>query len=220
MPQLSIARFARVPCSRGREHVRGLTPREAGQRSTPARHVPRRSLSDGSSEAGSSRSVASSSTTKPSGTGSLLLSASRYTTRWLHVGGLDRTRLRVARHGDEEARLACGRGVRPFMSEAQRTDVRCVQIACTMSAQCGDVKALLPSSKEPCRPQHSHLTTTAESKARKCEVADGAPASRRSWHRCDACPSPRTRALRREHVDCFRPFVPTGVCGVSCALVR
>ena len=44
------------------------------------------------------------------------------------------------------------------MSEAQRTDVRCVQIACTMSAQCGDVKALLPSSKEPCRPQHSHLT--------------------------------------------------------------
>ena len=87
------------------------------------------------------------------------------------------------------------------MSEAQRTDVRCVQIACTMSAQCGDVKALLPSSKEPCRPQHSHLTTTAASKARKCEVADGAPASRRSWHRCDACPSPRTRALRREHVD-------------------
>ena len=74
---------------RGREHVRGLTPREAGQRSTPARHVPRRSLSDGSSEAGSSRSVASSSTTKPSGTGSLLLSASRYTTRWLHVGGLE-----------------------------------------------------------------------------------------------------------------------------------
>ena len=128
--------------------------------------------------------------------------------------------VRIARHGDEEARLACGRGVRAFMSEAQRTDVRCVQIACTMSAQCGDVKALLPSSKEPCRPQHSHLTTTAASRARKCEVADGAPASRRSWHRCDACPSPRTRALRREHVDCARPISVTGFGAVSGFCVR
>ena len=56
------------------------------------------------------------------------------------------------------------------MSEAQRTDVRCVQIACTMSAQCGDVKALLPSSKEPCRPQHSHLTNDDDGRVESAEV--------------------------------------------------